>query len=489
VTDLPRLSRTTSPDVGPIPPVRIVHMGLGAFHRAHQAWYTAHSSDAADWGIVAITGRSPDAAVALAAQDGLFTLVERGPLADRFEIIRSIVDAHPGSDLRVFIDLLARRDITMVTMTLTEAGYRLGHDGLPDLTDAAVAADIAILRAALADSAGDSAAASARLRSAAPSTALARLLLGLEGRRRADGPGIAIVPCDNLPDNGSLVQHAVQWLANEVSPSLATWIGTHTSFVSTSVDRITPHPTDSDRAEVQRLIGLRDEVAVVTEPFSDWVLCGAFPSGRPEWESAGARFVDDIRPWEDRKLWMLNGAHSALAALGAVRGRRLVSEAIADPVCLELVNRLWDEDARHLPDLDLVQYRASLLERFANPRIEHRLDQIAQDAATKLRVRIVPVAAAERSAGRSAEGCAAVLGAWVLAVRHGHSRPPKSSSAHGSPDTWSAQDFVAYLDPRLGADTAFCAAVDSAAARLNAHIAHRTPSADPDHRTNLRHPS
>jgi fructuronate reductase len=457
VTDVlspPRLSRASSPDDGPIPRVRIVHLGLGAFHRAHQAWYTAHASDAADWGIAAVTGRSPDAAETLAAQDGLFTLIERGPAADRVEIVRSIVEAHAGSDLAAFRELLARPDVAILTMTVTEAGYRLGADGVPDLGDVAVASDIAILRAGL--SAPDTS-----LTDLAPTTALGRVLLGLEARRRADAPDIAIVPCDNLPENGELVRRAMLWLADAVSPRLASWIRSHVSVVSTSVDRITPRPTDADRAQAHELTGFVDDAAVVTEPFSDWVLCGGFPSGRPDWASAGARFVDDIGPWEARKLWMLNGAHSTLAAIGPVRGHLLVSDAIADPVCRDLVERLWDEDERHLPDLDLARYRASLVERFANPRIEHRLEQIAQDATTKLRVRIVPVAHAERATGRSATGCAAAIAAWIVSVRRGHAAAPDEVSTDASTTA-----FVTFLDAGLGVDAVFCTTVDAAVVHL-----------------------
>lgn len=450
-----RLSRAVCPGDGRVPPVRIVHLGLGAFHRAHQAWYTAHASDSAGWGIVAFTGRSPEAADILAAQDGLFTLIERGPLTDQSQVVRSIVDARPGSDLESFTALLARPEVAILTMTLTEAGYRLGADGLPNLGDAAVASDVAILREALADPRG-------RLADAAPTTALGRVILGLEARRRAGGPAIAVVPCDNLPDNGEVVRRALRRLADEVSPQLWSWIRDHVSVVSTSVDRITPRPTDADRAEARALTGFVDDAAVVTEPFSDWVLCGEFPAGRPDWGTAGARFVDDIGPWEARKLWMLNGAHTALAALGGVRGHLLVSDAIADPTCRELVERLWDEDERHLPDLELASYRASLVERFANPRIEHRLEQIAQDAVTKLRVRVVPIALAERGAGRSAAGSAAVIAAWILSVRHGLFAAIEHISS-----TSSSDHFVAFLDERLGADAPFCDAVETAAVQLN----------------------
>ncbi|MEO8528314.1 MAG: mannitol dehydrogenase family protein [Pseudolysinimonas sp.] len=457
-----RLSRTSSPGDGVIPPVRIVHVGLGAFHRAHQAWYTAHAADAADWGIAAFTGRSPEAARALAEQDGLFTLIERGPRDDRFEIVRSLVEAYPGSDLETFTDLLSRPEVAILTMTLTEAGYRLGADGLPDLADAAVASDLDVLPTGLADS-------GVALATLAPTTALGRVILGLESRRRAGGPGIAIIPCDNLPENGAVVRGALLWLADAISPRLAAWMREHVAVVSTSVDRITPRTTEADRVVAQDLSGFVDDAVVVTEPFSDWVLSGEFPSGRPDWGSAGARFVDDIRPWESRKLWMLNGAHTALAALGAVRRHVFVSDAMTDPVCRDLVERLWDDDARQLPEVEVETYRAALVERFSNPRLEYRLVQIAQNSATKVRVRILPVASAERRAGRSADGCAAAVAAWILAVRGGYTSAPD-----GMPADASTMSILGFLDATLGADPQFCAAVDAATIRLNEN--RRNPS-------------
>ncbi|MCY7286849.1 MAG: hypothetical protein LH624_00990 [Cryobacterium sp.] len=220
--------------------------------------------------------------------------------------------------------------------------------------------------------------------------------------------------------------------------------------MSTSVDRITPRTTEADKRAVLLGTGWRDESPVVCEPFSDWVLSGEFPAGRPAWETAGARFVADIEPWEQRKLWMLNGAHTVLAAFGLLRGHALVSDAIADPACLALVERLWVEDARHLPGVEVDDYAVQLLSRFRNPRIEHRLDQIATDTITKLRLRIVPVAERERARGRSAEGCAAVIGSWILAVSTGVLPPPTGLRADSS-----LAELISAVDTRLGRDGEF----------------------------------
>jgi len=435
-----------------LPPVRIVHLGLGAFHRSHQAWYTAHAADGAQWGIAAFTGRSAEIASQLTDQDGLYTLVVRGPEGDSFEVVDSVVRAVPGTDVAALVALAASPDVVILTLTVTEAGYRLGPDGGLDLADPDVAADVALLRGIF------EAGASAR-GAEYPRTALGRVLLALEQRRRTNAPPLAIVPCDNIPDNGHVVREALGALAAATSTTLADWLDTGITVVSTSVDRITPRGTAEDSQLVRDATGMLDRAPVVTEPFSDWVLAGDFPSGRPAWETAGARFVDDIAPWEARKLWMLNGAHTVLAAFGPLRGHALVSAAIDDPVCRELVTSLWEEDARHLAGVEVDDYADALLARFRNPRIEHRLEQIARDATTKMRVRIVPVARLERAAGRSAAGCAAAVAAWILAGRD-------ADDAHSTADANHTAQQVADLDPVLGRDAAFCARVDAAVADL-----------------------
>lgn len=445
------------------PPVRIVHLGLGAFHRAHQAWYTARADERGEWGIAAFTGRSPTAAAELAPQDGLFTLVERSADGDAFAIIPSIAEARDGADLIRFAELMADSSVAIVTLTITEAGYRLDAAGRVDRQDPQVVADLARLAALTSDelpTAGDG----------APETSLGRLVLGLEARRRSGAGPIAVVPCDNMPGNGALVGAAVAELATEAGPPLAEWIERNVSFVSTSVDRITPRTTPEDLDLVARQTGWRDAAAVVTEPFSDWVLSGAFPAGRPRWERAGARFVEDIEPFERRKLWLLNGAHSLLAYSGLLRGHVTVADAIADPQCREWVSELWEEDARHLPEeqLDLPAYCAALLERFGNRRIAHRLEQIGTDGVAKLRVRFPEVVLAERRAGRDAAGAVRALGSWAALVLSGRRLPDSHSAAidrvlEAPPDQRVAQ-LLAVVDERVAADPVVVSAVSAVVA-------------------------
>jgi fructuronate reductase len=372
-----RLDRSSWP--APLRPARIVHIGVGNFSRAHQAWYTAADPTRA-WGILGFTGRRPDLADALAPQQGLYMLIERGPLSDRVSVIDALCEARPGADLDGLVDALASPQTSIVTLTVTEAGYGLAP---------------------------------------APGSALpsppGRLALGLAQRRQRGVGPLAVVSCDNVHANGSVLREGTLTLADQLDPGLGAWVEREVSFVSTSVDRITPAATDDDRRLAELEIGLFDAAPVVTEPFSDWVLCGEFPGGRPDWEVAGARFVAEIEPWELRKLWLLNGGHSLLAYLGLLRGHQTVADAIADPELADALGRFWDLAQRHLPagDLDLPAYRRQLLERFANARISYPLTQIAGDGLGKLRNRVVPVIDAARHAGESAEPAMLVVAAWI----------------------------------------------------------------------------
>ena len=438
----------------PAVPVRIVHVGLGAFHRAHQAWYTDAVDAECEWGIAAVTGRSPRAAEDLAAQDGLFTVIERSADGDAATIVGSITEAVDGADVDRLVELIASPGTAIITITITEPGYRLTSDGSPDLGDEAVVADLA----ALAEG-------------RAPRTAMGRLLRGLAARRDADAGPVAVVPCDNMPDNGTLVARGLRRIAERVDPGLAEWIDEHVSFVSTSVDRITPKTTEADLATAAELTGFRDAAAVVTEPFRDWVLCGDFPAGRPAWERAGARFVDDIEPFERRKLWLLNGSHSLLAYAGRLRGHETVAAAIADPVCRGWVEDFWDEAVRHLPaGLDLPDYRAALLARYDNARIEHRLAQIGMEGATKLRVRIVPTLLAERAAGRSGTACIRALATWVVLHRRGEDLPDARREAIdrvlAGPEHAVEAGLLALVDERIAADEGIVADVRAAVSAL-----------------------
>jgi len=350
----------------------MAHLGLGAFHRSHQAWFTHRASLAGDrWGIAAFTGSSTRLPAQLDAQSGAYSLLVRGPERDAVEVVGSISTAVPGTDEEAWLRVMASPDVGVLTVTVTEAGYH--------------------------------------------GTAPARIARALAARRdRGSGP-IAVVACDNLPHNGEALRRAVLAAATAEPPkreagspepddALLAWIGSNVSFVSCVVDRITPATTAADVALVARLTGREDRVPVVTEPWAEWVISGSFPAGRPRWETAGAILVDDVAPYEERKLWLLNAGHSLLAYAGTARGHRTVCEAFADQTVRDRLEALWAEQR------DLVALPASLVDpwldqlraRFANPRIEHRLDQIARDGTFKLRPRIVDAIRARQDRGLEA---------------------------------------------------------------------------------------
>lgn len=443
-----RLSRRSWPSAGQPRPVRAVHLGLGAFHRSHQAWYTEHSADPEPWGIAAFTGRSPGAANLLDAQDGLYTLVERGPERDRIEVVASISAAHDGDDAGAWAEYFASPQVALVTLTVTEAGYHLDGNGHLDLGHPVVAADIERLR-------GTSAQLVPSLR-----TMPGRLVAGLAARRIADGGPITIVPCDNLLGNGDTTRAVVLEMCRAVRQDLDEWISASVSFASTAVDRITPATTTADLASAKRATGREDRCAVVTEPFSEWVLCGDFSAGRPAWESAGAHFVSDVRPFADRKLFLLNGGHSVLAYAGSVLGHATVAEALADPRCREWLEDWWDgvTPVLALPGNEVAGYRAALVARWSNPRMSHTLSLIARDGSQKLVQRVVPVIHRYREVGEPAPpGAGRVIGAWLAHLRGsgveitdpraGELVTLAAGERHGA-----ARALLDALEPGLGAD-------------------------------------
>jgi fructuronate reductase len=329
---------------------RIAHLGLGAFARSHQAWYTQVAalpeSSSADWGIAAVTGR---VGPALADQQFRYGLIVRGPESDTASVIESVVALDAGA--------IANPDVAIVTLTVTEAGYLIGSRP-PQL-----------------------------------------IVEGLRERRRSGGGPIAVVPCDNVPGNAGVLRAAVIELAE---PELASWITSNASFVATMVDRITPATTVADIRIAEELLGWADAVPVVTEPFTEWVLQGDFPAGRPAWERAGAQFVDDVEPYEQRKLWMLNGAHSLLAYRGLELGLSTVYEAWG--ALAPEVEQLWAEAREVLtlgPD-DIDPWLRALRIRWQNARIEHRLEQIASGGEQKIPARIGAVIRRREEAGLQA---------------------------------------------------------------------------------------
>ena len=449
----PRLSRTAARGRAAAP-VRLVHLGLGSFFRAHPCWYTGHAPDAAQWGFAAFTGRGSSPLVdELNEQDGLYTLVSRGRDADRFEVLRSLSRAHPAADNDAWLRYFEDPQLSAVTITVTEAGYLRGADGGLDTGRPEVQADITVLRNDL---------------TAPVRTAPARLVAGIAARRRAGAGPLALMPCDNTPGNGALAERVIGDLAELIDDGLASWLKDSVAVVTTMVDRITPRATSDDVRTVLQSTGFDDRCPVVSEPFHEWVLSGAFPAGRPRWERAGATFTDDITPYEHRKLWLLNGAHSLLAYAGSSRGHQTVAEAVADDTCRSWVQEWWAVAAPHLdqPPADVAAYETALLERFGNARMHDRLDRIAADGSQKLPIRILPVLRAERAAGRVPAGATRVLAAWICHLR-GLGAPVSDVRADEvvplakGPLATAAPRVLGWLDEALGADADVVAMVAS----------------------------
>lgn len=432
--------------------MRIVHLGLGNFFRAHQCWYTEHAPDAADWGIAAFTGRASSGLVDdLTAQQGLYTLVSRAGDRDRFEVISSLSRAHVAADHEAWLGYFAAPALAAVTITVTEAGYFRGADGGVDTGRPEVQSDLETLR---------------RDATALVRTTPARLVAGLAARRRADAGPLALVPCDNTPGNGALAQRVVRDLAELVDPDLVAWLDESIAVVTTMVDRITPHTAPDDVHTVANSTGLNDHCPVVTEPFHEWVLSGDFPAGRPRWEDAGATLTHDVTPFEHRKLWLLNGAHSLLAYAGSIRGHTTVAEAVADETCRGWLEEWWGVASPQLgqPADNVAAYRAALLERFANVRMHDRLDRIAADGSQKLPIRILPVLRAERAAGRVPVGATRVLAAWVCHLRGlgapiSDARADEVAPLAQGPLPQAVPRVLARLDPALGDDAEVVATV------------------------------
>jgi fructuronate reductase len=360
----------------------VVHIGVGAFHRAHQAaWFDEILSQGdLRWGIQGVSLRSPGAEQALAPQDGLYTLVERSADGETVRVRGAItrVITAAGREREV-IAALAAAETHLVSLTVTEKGY------------AAETADV-------------------------PTTAAGFLAQALAERRAAGLAPFTVLSCDNLDDNGARIRALVLEAANRIDPALATWIEQHGAFPSSMVDRITPATTPDEKTALEARLGYRDEAIVTAEHFRQWVIEDRFAGPRPDFAAVGVQVVSDVVPWQAAKLRLLNGAHSALAYLGALAGFTYVHEAIGWPPLRAYVRRLWSEAASTLkptPGLDLDAYQAALLKRFDNPHLAHRLRQIAMDGSQKLPPRLLATIQDRLAAGRSIDALALAVAAWV----------------------------------------------------------------------------
>ncbi|WP_043838596.1 mannitol dehydrogenase family protein [Muricoccus aerilatus] len=379
----------------------IVHLGLGAFFRAHGALYTEDVLNArgGDWGIVGVSLQRPDQRDRLAPQGGLYTALERGPGGERARVVGNLLEVRVApEDPAGVVALLASPETRIVSLTVTEKGYchdpatgRLREDP-PDILHDRRAPD-------------------------APRTALGFLAAAL-GRRRAAGMSpFTVLCCDNLPHNGALLRGLVRDFAALFDPDLARWIAATVPFPSTMVDRIVPAMEEGDLAAAQAATGLADFAPVVHEPFRQWVIEDRFADGgRPAWDLAGALLTGDVAPFEHMKLRLLNGAHSALAYLGYLAGHETIVEAVGDPTLSSYLQRLWAEIRPMVPQppgQDLTAYTDDLLARFNNPAIRHRTWQIAMDGSQKLPQRLLSTVRERLAAGLPITALALAVAAWA----------------------------------------------------------------------------
>ena len=371
---LPHTVKRPDYDLGPVT-VGIVHLGIGAFHRAHQAAYTdALLSENPSWGICGVSLRSPETRDALQPQDGLYTLAVQDGEGSDLSVIGSVVELlcapeDPEAVLRRMADPATR----IVSLTITEKGYCHNpatgtlDEGHPDIVH-----DLA--------------------NPARPRSAIGFIVEAISRRVSAGIAPFTLLSCDNLPGNGHVLKRIVTQFAELRDPALAAVIR-NVASPSTLVDRIVPATTDGDRSAVAAAMGLEDAWPIMTEPFRQWVIEEDFPLGRPAWEKAGALVVQDVSAFEFMKLRLLNGSHSTLAYLGYLAGAETVADAMSLPGMEALVEGLMRHEVSptlpELPGFDLPAYRAELLQRFRNPALRHRTWQIAMDGSQKLPQRLL----------------------------------------------------------------------------------------------------
>jgi len=381
--------------------VGVVHLGIGGFHRAHQAVYFDRvlAGEGGDWAICGVSLRRPDVADDLNPQDGLYTVLSRGAEEDRFDLIGSVRHVlFARKDPGRVLDVMAAPSTRIVSLTVTEKGYchdpatgqlRLDHpDIVHDLENPE-----------------------------APHSAPGYLVAGLARRRASSLPPFTVLCCDNLPTNGRVAGGIVVALARALDPALAQWIEDEVPFPCTMVDRIVPAATDDDRALVREALGLEDRAAVVTEPFMQWVVEDRFAQGRPDLAAVGVELVDDVVPYEVMKIRLLNGSHSTLAYLGFLSGYKYIRDTMQDPAFVRLLRALMDRTVTPTLEVpggyDIAAYKQTLLQRFANPTLAHTTYQIAMDGSQKLPQRFLETLAACLERGIDFAPLALALAGWM----------------------------------------------------------------------------
>ena len=389
----------------------IVHLGLGAFARAHLAAVNDAALRAGagpDWGICGVSLRQPATRDALAPQDGLYTLALRsaddlGRPRQQLGVIGCVQEVLVApEDPQAVLARIASPHTRIISLTVTEKGYC--HDpasGLLNLAHPDIVHDLA--------------------QPGAPRSAIGLLAWGLRRRREAGLGPVTLMSLDNLPANGRLLRGMVLAFAARVDAALADWIALGCAFPCSMVDRIVPRTTDADRQEIADALGVRDAWPVLAEPYLEWVIEDRYAAGRPDWTAGGARFVPEAAPFETLKLRMVNGAHSGLAYLSVMAGWATVDQAIAQPGVARYLRDMMRSEIEptlpKLPGLDLARYREDLLLRFANPALRHQTLQIAMDGSQKLPQRLLDTVRARLAADLPMPGLALAVAGWLHFLR------------------------------------------------------------------------
>lgn len=432
----------------------VLHFGPGAFHRAHQAaaFDTLLGHDPR-WGLTGVSLNSRGVADALNPQDGLYTLA----LLDTevaFRVIGAIGSVLTRDEPGAILSALAAAETRIVSSTVTEKGYCLGVDGTLDFAHPAIRADLDAARQA----------------DWVPGSFTGWLVRGMQARRRAGLPGLTVLCCDNLTDNGRKLEAATFALASAIDPDTARWIADNVAFPNAMVDSITPATDDALRSRVAAATGLDDAWPIQRERFTQWVIEDRFAGERPALDLAGVTFASEVRPFETAKLRLLNGAHSSLAYIGLGLGLESVAEAMADGELARFAERLMREDIAPSvtapPGLDLVGYISDVLARFANPEIRHLLSQIAWDGSQKLPYRLLDTVRDALAAGRPIGRLAVPVAAWLRfldrAAREGRAiTDPLAGPLLERAGDWRAVLAMDEVFGELGADERFVRAVEA----------------------------
>ncbi len=389
-------------DLGDLPG-SIVHVGVGGFHRAHQAVYLDDllaQGGPREWGLCGVGLLSHDARMrdVLRAQDCLYTVVERSAAGDRARVVGSIGSfLFAPEDPEAVLEKMASPGCRIVSLTITEGGYYV-NEGTGEFNDAHpdIRHDLEHPHA--------------------PSCVFGYLAEALDRRRRRGLAPFTVMSCDNLQGNGDVARRMFLAFAERREPGLAKWIAEDGAFPNAMVDRITPATTDAHRALLRESFGIDDGWPVVTEPFKQWVIEDRFPLGRPAWERVGAQMVSDVHPYEMMKIRLLNASHQALCYIGMLLGYRYADETMADADIRQLVERMMDDEVTSLlppvPGIDLAQYKRTLVERFANPALRDQLARIGTEGSARIPKFVLPSILERLSRGGPMRALTFTVAAW-----------------------------------------------------------------------------